>query len=66
MYDEGWEVLRETRYARQVEMGLLDPKIHPLPAIDRGNRSLWNEMSDEQRAARLGKAGNACRDDRSA
>jgi arylsulfatase A-like enzyme len=49
-YDAGWEVMRKERYARQIEMGLLDPKIHPLPPIDLGKRVAWSDLSDQQRA----------------
>jgi arylsulfatase A-like enzyme len=33
VYDGGWERIRQDRYARQVEMGLLDPATHPLPPL---------------------------------
>ena len=49
-YDDGWEVMRKQRYARQIEMGLIDPDIYPLPPIDLGRRKGWDEMTDEQRA----------------
>lgn len=49
-YDAGWEVMRKQRYDRQVKMGLIDPAIYPLPAIDRGQRKAWDAMSEEQRA----------------
>jgi arylsulfatase A-like enzyme len=32
-YRRGWHALREARYRRQVEMGLIDPATHPLPAL---------------------------------
>lgn len=49
-FDDGWEAMRKRRYARQAEMGLIDPEIYPLPEIDYGNRKHWSDMSEEQRA----------------
>ncbi len=33
-YTEGWEALRQTRYRRQVDMGLIDPDTYPMPGFD--------------------------------
>lgn len=41
-YDGGWEAIRERRYSRQVESGLLDPATHPRPGPNRGNIG-WDE-----------------------
>ena len=49
-YDSGWQALRNKRYARQREMQLFDPRIYPLPKLDRGRRKDWSELSPEQRA----------------
>ncbi len=47
-YDQGWHALRTERYARQVAMGLLDPKTQPLPPlIVQG--SDWSQLTDAQR-----------------
>ncbi|WP_262493129.1 sulfatase-like hydrolase/transferase [Marinilabilia salmonicolor] len=40
-YNEGWEVLRKQRYARMVEMGLIDKKNYPLPA--NSSRKSWDD-----------------------
>ena len=48
-YDSGWQAMRQQRYARQVEMKLINPGIYPLPGIDTGNRKAWQDMSREQR-----------------
>ena len=47
-YDAGWDVLREERYARQVEMGLIDPEIFPEPGTNPNNRP-WNGIDPEMR-----------------
>ncbi len=47
-YDEGFDALRESRLARQVELGLLDPSVvaHQ-PIFKTGN---WSSLSPEQQA----------------
>lgn len=51
-YTEGWDKLREERYQRQLEMGLVNEEEFPLPPVmgfgphSRG----WENLSDEQRA----------------
>ena len=47
-YAQGWEAVRKARHARQVEMGIADPKWGMAPP-DRGNNKPWNELTDEQR-----------------
>ena len=44
-YDAGWGALREERYARMVEMGLIDPDVSP----DGGNESdrQWPEVEEQ-------------------
>jgi len=49
-YDDGWQAMRNKRYARQREMRLFDPEIYPLPPLDRGRRDHWSDLSAEQRA----------------
>lgn len=55
-YDAGWEVIREQRYRRQLEMGIIPPGTELAP----GDPSLprWADMTDAQRrvAARLQEA----------
>ena len=47
-YDEGYDALRESRLARQVELGLLDPAvIAHRPILKSGD---WNSLSPEQQA----------------
>ena len=46
-YDAGWHALREERYQRQVRMGLIDPKTHPLPPL-MGRGPDWNALSKEE------------------
>ena len=47
-YDKGWHALREERYERQVKMGLIDPKTHPLPTL-MGRGPDWDKFSPEER-----------------
>ncbi len=37
-YSAGWDALRKSRYERQVEMGLIDPKIFPEPGPNPNNQ----------------------------
>jgi arylsulfatase len=48
-YDAGWQPIREARYKRMVELGILDGKQQMAP-MDRGQVKPWNELSDEKRA----------------
>ena len=47
-YDGGWHALRESRYRRQVEMGLIDPATHPLPKLQ-GKGADWDQLDPAQR-----------------
>ena len=48
LYDEGFDVVRESRLARQVELGLLDPAvIAHRPILKSGD---WNGLSPERQA----------------
>ncbi|MHB1556465.1 MAG: arylsulfatase [Isosphaeraceae bacterium] len=47
-YRRGWHALRESRYRRQVEMGLIDPATHPLPEL-MGRGPDWDALDDEAR-----------------
>ena len=50
VYDVGYEAIRNARYKRQVRMGLMDPKIAPLPEAEasRGSQE-WESLSDEDK-----------------
>ncbi len=48
-FDDGWHAMRRRRYRRQVEMGLIDPKTHPLPPL-MGRGPDWDALGPEQRA----------------
>lgn len=45
-YDEGWDSIRQARYRRQVEMGLIDPKVWPDPGPNPDNES-WTSVTDK-------------------
>lgn len=52
MYDEGWDVMREKRYARMVELGLISPEQTPVSRNESGR--LWeNETDKEFQAANM-------------
>lgn len=44
-YEEGWEALRKKRFARQLEMGLIDKRYVDTPP--NGEVSRWNELSSK-------------------
>lgn len=53
-YDGGWEKLQEERYARQVKLGLIDPKVTPKTSLT-GDwaphpAKPWTELSAAERA----------------
>lgn len=45
-YDEGYDAIRKARYERMVKMGLVDPKMSPLPDWDGGD---WKALGDEEK-----------------
>lgn len=47
-YRDGWHKLRDTRYARQVEMGLIDPKTSPKPELQ-GQGDDWEALDEATR-----------------
>jgi len=47
-YRRGWHALREERYRRQVEMGLIDPATHPLPGLT-GRGPDWGALDAGRR-----------------
>ena len=48
-FADGWHAMRKRRYRRQVAMGLIDPKTHPLPEL-MGKGPDWDDLPDDQRA----------------
>lgn len=46
MYDEGYKAIREARYERMVQLGLIDPMKNPLPEWDGAD---WNALDDLER-----------------
>jgi arylsulfatase len=44
-YDAGWDVLRQTRYNRMVELGLIDPAETPLSANESGR--VWENETNK-------------------
>ena len=53
-FTDGWHAMRERRYRRQVAMGLIDPKTHPLPDL-MGKGPDWDDLSDDHRAMEAAK-----------
>jgi arylsulfatase len=51
VYKNGWDEIREKRYKRQLEAGLID-KSRPLSPPDR-NGEKWDELTSEQKAVEL-------------
>ncbi|MDP3072241.1 MAG: arylsulfatase [Opitutaceae bacterium] len=50
VYDAGYEPVRQARYQRQVQLGLIDPKTSPLPPLESGRKAAkWEELSTEER-----------------
>ena len=50
VYDVGYEPIRQARYRRQVEMGLIDPATAPLSPLDEHRRAVpWESLSAEER-----------------
>ncbi|RIJ48185.1 arylsulfatase [Maribellus luteus] len=45
-YSEGWEVLREKRYSRMLELGLIDRETYPLPENSSGRK--WDECERKE------------------
>ena len=48
-FTDGWHAMRQRRYRRQVEMGLIDPKTHPLPDL-MGRGPDWDDLAEADRA----------------
>lgn len=58
-FEDGWEAMRTRRYARQVKLGLVDPKTNPLPPLDddyaNNSRTAWAALTPEHRAEQVRK-----------
>jgi arylsulfatase A-like enzyme len=48
VYEKGYAPIRHARYARQIKMGLFDPKVAPLSDPEFGQAE-WAALSDEER-----------------
>lgn len=47
-YDAGWQVIRQARLKKMIELGLV-PAEQIMAPMDRGNQKPWHELSEEQR-----------------
>jgi arylsulfatase len=47
-YDAGWQAIREKRFARMEELGIV-PKGTTMAPMDRGVQKPWNQLTEEQR-----------------
>jgi arylsulfatase len=58
-FEKGWEQMRRDRYARQVRMGLIDPAVARLPALEgqyaNNSAIAWARLTPEQRAIEVRK-----------
>ena len=50
-YDKGWDAVRKARYARQLKMGLIDPKWKNSPRD--GKASAWSDAENKEWELRL-------------
>nr|WP_244954033.1 arylsulfatase [Spelaeicoccus albus] len=48
-YDDGWDVIRERRYRRQIELGVIPPRTDLPPRND--DVTAWDSLSADERAA---------------
>lgn len=51
-YDDGWDVIRQQRHARQIELGVIAPDV-PLPPANAGSGydvPAWDSLSPDERA----------------
>lgn len=50
-YEAGWDELRKARYARQVEMGILEPDVELAPRNSEANNDVkpWDELGKDER-----------------
>lgn len=58
-YAEGWDKMRAARYARQVRLGLIDPKLVPPSPVSKGYADnadpAWDALTAEQREVQVRK-----------
>lgn len=54
VYDAGWDAVREQRYRRQVDMGLMDPETTKISAVMGPKK--WVDLNPRQRAYEAQKA----------
>jgi arylsulfatase len=51
IYDGGFDAIRQARYERQIQLGLVDPKTTPLPPMDYEKKAAknWKDLSADER-----------------
>ena len=50
VYDDGYEVIRQARFQKQIQLGLVDPAMTTLPPMELGRKvQAWEELSAEER-----------------
>lgn len=51
VYDAGYDAIRKSRYERQIQLGLVDPKTTPLSefAVEKKTDKKWDELTPEQK-----------------
>ncbi|HEX6963117.1 MAG TPA: sulfatase-like hydrolase/transferase, partial [Lacipirellula sp.] len=49
VYDKGWQAVRDARYQRMIDMGVIDDSVQMAP-MDRGDVKPWDELSEDERA----------------
>lgn len=58
-YRDGWNVMRERRYKRQVALGVIDPRTNPLPPLDddyaANAKADWDALTPEHREQQVRK-----------
>lgn len=50
VYDSGYKTIRESRYKRQVQMGLFDPNVCKLSPAEYATELAWNKLSATEKA----------------
>lgn len=50
VYYGGYESIRNARYQKQIELGLIDPAKNPLPEWD---GAIWNDLTEDERAKEI-------------
>lgn len=51
VYDMGYDAIRNARYQRQIQLGLVDPAKQSLPAFDPDNLKVWTNLSAAEKAS---------------